>query len=306
MANLQKKSSMPKLLVSVASYRDPDLANTIRSAYDNAKHPEQLFFSVFSQAEENEHPDLSFVPESQMSYKKAHWSESQGACWAREIANRDISGDYFLQIDSHSRFLPHWDKLITSAYKKAQGFWGNRIILTRYPDPFELDDNGNAELFSQPNFFKIETYWHEPSEMVASRWADVVDTTNGDEQFYLSAGCIFTEVSLMKQLPYDPELYFVGEEFSMALRAYTRGIRLITPTVKFMLTNYNRANSKRRFHWQDHEQWHQLNRKSYERVGKMMDGNLTDIYGIGSKFLFEQYQKLIGIDFASKRQIISE
>jgi glycosyltransferase involved in cell wall biosynthesis len=297
---------MPKLTVSVASYRDPDLANTIRSALENAKHPEQLFFSVFSQAEDDEHADLSFVPEANIKYQKAHWSESMGACWAREIANRDIDGDYILQIDSHSRFLPHWDKLIVSAYKKAQGFWGNRIFMTNYPDPFELDDDGEAVLLAQTTFFKIDTYWHEPSEMVSSKWADVVDTTNGDEQFFLSAGCLFSEVSLFKQVPYDPELYFVGEEFSMAMRAYTRGIRLVTPTVKFMLTNYNRANSKRRFHWQDHEQWHQLNRRSYERVGEMMAGNQTGIYGIGSKFLFDQYQKLIGIDFASKRQIIAE
>ena len=292
------------ITISVASYRDPDLIKTIKSAYENAAHPDRLHFAVFSQAEEEEHPDLSFV--TNLRYDKAHWSDSLGACWARAKATADLTSDYVLQIDSHSRFLPEWDKLLISAYKKAQGFWGNRIWLTNYPDSFELDESGKTVLKPQQTFYKLDAYWHEESRMVQGKWADVRDTVNGDEQFFMSANCMFTEVSLMQQVPYDAELYFTGEEPSLALRAYTRGMRLISPTVKFMFTNYNRPNSKRRLHWEDHEHWGLLNKKSYERLAGIMTGQRRDIYGVGSMALFEQYQKVTGIDLASKTQIISQ
>jgi hypothetical protein len=92
------------IFLSIASYRDPDLINTVKSAYENAKNKESLFFSVFSQAENEEHPDLSFIPESQIRYSKTHWSESKGACWARSRSTNNLKEKYFLQIDSHSRF----------------------------------------------------------------------------------------------------------------------------------------------------------------------------------------------------------
>jgi hypothetical protein len=141
--------------------------------------------------------------------------------------------------------------------------------------------------------------------MVQGEWADVVDTANGDEQYFMSANSMFAEVKLMQEIPYDAELYFTGEEPSLALRAYTRGIRLISPTIKFMFTNYNRPNSKRRLHWEDHPQWHELNRKSYDRLKQIMSGDTTlGKYGISSKFLFQQYQRVTGIDLAQKSQSI--
>lgn len=288
-----------RIFVSIASYRDPDLINTIKSAVDNATYPDNLIFSVFSQAEESEHPDLSFVKE--LRYHKAHWAESLGACWARERANRNLEGDYFLQIDSHSRFLPGWDKLLVLAYKRAQSFWGNRIFFTNYPDPFELDLAGEPQLFAQAAFFKLKAYWHDESKMVQGEWADVVDTINGDEQYFMSANSMFAEIKLMQEIPYDAELYFTGEEPSLALRAYTRGIRLISPTIKFMFTNYNRPNSNRRLHWEDHPNWGELNRKSYERLKLIMSGDTSlGKYGIGSKYLYQQYQRMTGINFGDK------
>ena len=110
---------MDKIFISIASYRDPDLINTIKNCYDNALNKEQLFFSILSQAEDVEHPDLSFIPSSQIRYIKVHWSESLGACWARSITSKDLLGDFFLQIDSHSRFKNGWDRIIVDSFKKV-------------------------------------------------------------------------------------------------------------------------------------------------------------------------------------------
>jgi glycosyltransferase involved in cell wall biosynthesis len=285
------------IFVSIASYRDPDLINTVKSCYENSSNKDSLFFSIFSQAEDLEHPDLSFIPEGQIRYLKTHWSESRGACWARATSTRNIIGDYFLQIDSHSRFIKNWDIEILNNYKNAQDFWGNKIILTNYPDPFELSEESYL-LLPYETLKKIDAFWDKDLEVVGSKmpWSDVQDLENGDEVFYICAGCIFTTSDIMKQLPYDKDIYFYGEEPTLAIRAYTRGIRMISPVVKFMFTNYNLKNSKRRVHWEDNDFWGELQRTSSIRVSDIVQNKKPmGKYGIKSPLLFEQYQKIVGI-----------
>ena len=286
------------IFISIASYRDPDLVNTVKSCYNNAQNKKLLFFSVFSQAEYSEHADLSFIPQNQIRYLKTHWSESKGVCWARSIANNNLQGKYFLQIDSHSRFVKNWDTSIISNYSKSKTFWGDRLILTNYPDPFELKENLYIEL-PFDSLKKIEPIWNSAEKIVVSKmpWSDVQDTEYGDETMHLCAGCVFTTKGIMEEVPYDENIYFEGEEFSIALRAYTRGIRIVSPTVKFMFTNYNIKNSKRRTHWQDNPLWNDMSLKSKKRLAEILSGNTElGIYGIGSLLLFEQYKKIVGIN----------
>lgn len=285
------------IFVSIASYRDPDLLNTVKSCYENADNKNLLFFSIFSQAEDEEHADLSFIPKNQIRYIKTHWSESKGACWARSIANTNIIGTYFLQIDSHSRFVLAWDTKIINNYDKSKSFWGNRLILTNYPDPFELDEDSYKE-FPYESLKKIEPSWSPELKIVVSKmpWSDVQDTEYGDETSHICAGCIFTTTKIIKEIPYDENIYFEGEESSLAIRAYTRGIRMVSPTTKFMFTNYNLKNSKRHVHWQDNPSWGAMRLKSDIRLAEILSGT-TELgdYGIKSPLLFEQYQKIVGI-----------
>jgi hypothetical protein len=298
---------MDQIYISIASYRDPDLINTVRNCWDSAYQKDRLHFSIVSQAEDNEHPDLSFIPDEQISYVKMNWSEAKGACWARSIASEGAFGTYFLQIDSHSRFLPSWDSLITQNYTKVSKYWGKKIILTNYPDPFTVDENGADKYINYQNLRKLDAYWDEDSKMIQSwyDWPDVIETTRGDEVFFLSGNSMFCPVDVIKEVPYDKELYFTGEEPSMALRAYTRGIKLISPIVKYMYTNYLREVPPRRLHWEDHKDWGALNKKSYERLAKIMTGDKSlGVYGIGDEELYKLYQFKTGINLEDKYDII--
>jgi hypothetical protein len=291
------------IFINIASYRDPDLVNTVRSCFENANNKENIFFSIFSQAEDWEHPDLFFIPDNQIRYQKVHWSESLGVCWARLRSSQPILGDFYLQIDSHSRFVSGWDDLIINNFYSAKDFWGDRIILTNYPDPFEIAEDGTDNLINYNGLRKIEAIWPDSSNILQgdSEWPLVVDTLHGDEQFYLAGGNMFSTTKLISEIPYDENLYFIGEEPTLAIRAYTRGIRLISPTVKFMYSNYNRENSKRPLHWEDSSRWWNLNIESFKRIKRVFAGDQSlGIYGIGSPQLFLQYQKIIGIDFSTK------
>jgi hypothetical protein len=290
------------IFVSIASYRDPDLLATVKSCYDNSAAKDSLFFSIVSQAEEFEHPDLSFIPESQIRYVRVDWRESQGVCWARSIAQKDIKELFFLQIDSHSRFVPNWDSLIVSSFYKSSERWGEDIILTNYPDPFEVNDDGTDNLLHNGETKKFYPVWDDSTKMVqaASDWPGVEDLVYGDEVLFLSANSLFTTSAVISKLPYDPDIYFTGEEFSLAIRAYTRNIKMISPTVKYMFTKYNRENVKRRFHWQDHKLWWRLNSESYQKVYSIIREDDLGDFGIGSSDLFSEYQKRVGIDLKLK------
>lgn len=297
------------IFISIASYRDPDLINTVKSAYDNAYHKQSLFFSVVSQAEESEHPDLSFIPENQLRYTKVHWEETKGACWAREIASRDIQQYYFLQIDSHSRFRKHWDLTLVQGYKKCQTHWGNKIIMSNYPDSFEIDWDTNPpsdRLNEWKDFYRLKADWDEANRMVVARWEVCEPVEFGHEVFFVSANNLFCESSFIREVPYDSELYFTGEEPSLALRFYTRGYKIINPPVKYMYTNYSRANAKRNLHWEDKkDDWWKLNQLSYRRLAKIMTGDLSlGVYGIGSIELFKEYQEKSNVYLEDKYDII--
>lgn len=297
---------MNKIFISIASYRDPDLINTVLDCYKNASNRSNLFFSILSQAEDYEHPDLFLIPDNQLRYNKVHWSESMGACWARSITSENIIGDYFLQIDSHSRFKKNWDSLILDDYKKCQSHWGKDIVLSNYPDSFTIDwENNKDELKPFDNFYKLRAEWDDAAKMVVPRWEECQELEFGHEVFFVSANNLFCSTEIMKQVPYDKELYFTGEEPSLALRFYTRGFKIINPTIRYMYTNYDRDNGKRNFHWVDHVDWHLLNKKSYQRLSKIMTGDTSlGVFGIGSYELFKEYQEKTGIFLEDKKEII--
>ena len=291
------------IFISIASYRDPDLINTVKSAWDNANLKNNLFFSIVSQAKDNEHPDLSFIPESQINYIKVDSDESKGACWAREIASRNIKGKFFFQIDSHSRFRNNWDLIIKNSYKECQSKWGEMIVLSNYPDSYIIDWDIKQDVLKEfDNFFKLRASWDKQARMIVAEWEVCEPIEFGHEVFFVSANNLFCLSEIMNKVPYDEELYFTGEEPSLALRFYTRGIKIINPPSRYMYTNYDRENGKRNFHWEDRkDDWWELDQLSYQKLAKILTGDLTlGKYGIESLDLFKEYQEKTGIFLEDK------
>ena len=143
--------------------------------------------------------------------------------------------------------------------------------------------------------------------MIQAEWYKTKNTEFGDEIYFVSANSLFTTSEIMNRIPYDEQIYFTGEEPSLAIRAYTRSIKIISPSIKYMYTNFNRDNGKRSFHWSDDPEWWKLNRNSYIRLAEIMTGNKDfGIYGIDSVELFKEYQNKTGINlFEKKDEILS-
>ena len=67
---------------------------------------------------------------------------------------------------------------------------------------------------------------------------------------FLSAGFLFAPGYFCQEVPYDPELYFLGEEAAMTLRAFTHGYDLFHPCETIVWHDYVRSDAVK--HWDDH------------------------------------------------------
>ena len=131
------------IYVSVASYRDPECTPTIEDLYERAKNPERIRVAIIDQrtdddpyctrpavpCEENPNQTLCRFRHLIDVYEIAA-PLSIGPVFARHLANRMYRGEYFaMQVDSHVRFIEHWDDSLVSQWKSAQNEMG---IITTY------------------------------------------------------------------------------------------------------------------------------------------------------------------------------
>ena len=86
------------IFISIASYRDPELIRTIKSAIDNAAKPNELYFGIVVQEFDKDIPDLSWIKNAEILIM--HPKDARGAGYARAIAmDRYDNQDYYLQVD---------------------------------------------------------------------------------------------------------------------------------------------------------------------------------------------------------------
>ena len=73
--------------------------------------------------------------------------------------------------------------------------------------------------------------------------------------FLISAGFLFSESSMIEDVPYDPNLYFEGEETTLSLRLFTNGYDVFhIPRIPLFHCYVDYSNSaKRPMHWNEEE-----------------------------------------------------
>ena len=291
------------IFISIASYRDPELERTIHSAIDNAENPQDLHFGVFLQEFEQNEPDLSWVPN--LTIEKVHPKLAKGAGYARAQIVPMYSGqDYFLQIDSHTIFEKDWDVLCIDQYTRAQKIANNpKIILSSFPLPFYVESNKEVSIIKNSKIQLPYPTKQKPKLTKRNEWTAervlLSSKTNPEESTTILAGFIFSTGDLIKEVPYDPEISFFGEELCFAVRAWTRGWDIYSPCKVILYHFYYRQEYSKI--WKDknlrNTSWKELENMSREKQKKILCGLEGGIYGHGSVRTIEQYEEITGIDF---------
>lgn len=292
---------MKSIFISIPAYKDSELIPTLRDLFNNSSGKYSLHPFILLQ-EDTETLPLK-LKELQQEFTNINVipvdiKDSKGPCWARHWLQQFITHqEYYLQLDSHHRFIPNWDTLIIEQLLMCPP----KSLLTCYPAPYE-----------PPNIFPPH---HVPTKLIATGFDDngivniegsqpIINSLTPVQGNLLAGGFILAPSNFCLEVPYDPQLYFKGEEISLAVRAWTHGWNIYHPSQIMLYHYYTRKGVSK--HWDDNTEWVTMNKLSLDRIKTLLDiehihphVNLG-IYGLGNLRTLQEYQSTFGIDFKNK------
>ena len=302
---------MAKIFVSIAAYRDPELLPTLKDLLANADNPNELSICIgWQHSEEDTWDNLDeYKEDSRFTIIDLDYKESKGVCWMRSEIQKFYNGEeFYFQLDSHHRFEKGWDSILKDFinYLRVKGH--KKPLMSAYM-PGYFPEKDPADRVNEVWGLNIDRFM--PAGAIFLRPHHVDNWQNLKEPFptrFISAHFIFTLGSFVTDVPYDPYLYFHGEESSLAARAYTYGYDMFAPHRPFVWHEYERNGKKR--HWDDSQDWKMRDDASYARIRKLfgMDPGCTPCqrrallpYGFGPVRSLEDYEKYAGLKFSTRQ-----
>lgn len=218
---------MKTILISIGCYEDPDIMKTVVDMYAHALHPERLRIVVILQTDT---PELFPLPPYVEVYRfPRSWGTGCGRPRA-EVMRLWAGEDYFFQTDSHMRFESNWDELLIQELERCPS---DKPVLTTLPPNFVIATGKKQD--SVICQLKICAMWEHiprPQGTQLTGQHDVPPPTP-----CLAGGVLFTHGKVC-MIPYDPYMYFHGEEHVYNMRLWTSGYSNFTPRFNFCYHAY--------------------------------------------------------------------
>ncbi|WP_329503097.1 GlcNAc-transferase family protein [Klebsiella aerogenes] len=314
------------IFISIASYRDNELYPTIVDLVKNAAHPHELNIAVCWQDEEDlsqfELKGITFSPSWKTNsfpvYRaqfmgatlfiiNMHFTQSAGTGFARYLCETLYNNEqYFLQIDSHCRFTTGWDEemigILESLRKQS-----DKPMLSTYPPDYQPGKPEQRASFTSRLIFK-----RFMDDGISLQDSCPMQASEPQRNCYLAGGFVFADGHYVRNVPNDPQVFFYGEEISMAVRAYTHGYDAYTPHKILLWHHYGRSGSPKV--WDDHTDhakvkglvthtWFERDHVSKQRVRAVLGLGepLKDIYGCGSSRSLADFTRASGLCFQTRQ-----
>jgi len=244
-----------KIFVSIASYRDSQLTITIDSLLANQSGENIIIIGTCMQDTEENYNDFKYKNHPNVRISFIPYKEAKGVGFARNLIQQELfeNEDYFLQIDSHSRAIKNWDKILINQINSCPTY---KAILSTYPNAFDVFDE-NETYFNHNTcpYLKIN-HIHDDGKMhIVS--AGIVEGNIPMLGFWVAAGFLFTRKEWTKEVIYSKEFYFTGEEDYLSVMSHIKGWDIYIPNSSTIWHDYtdNRIQSPKKYrplHWEDH------------------------------------------------------
>jgi len=292
------------IFISIACYRDPEVIPTVKDAYNKAKFKSNLIFGIYAQmAEEDNKLDFSFINDNQIRLLIKPHFKARGPSYARYIIYNKLYKDelFYLQIDSHSRFIENWDEELVNMLLSLKA---NSVIST-YPKGYQLNSD-YLQKDRRMNVMKLKKIRDG-----IPIWESQMKELDGMQRnLFWAAGYSFCYGVIFKFVPFDPYLknLFWGEEFLMSIRFYTNNIKIYTPNKDVVYTLWSR--NYRHTFWELKEKlgskftvYGFLSFLRLCKIGGLYEGDIfrekigkkLDKYGLGRKKKLERFYEKSGI-----------
>ncbi|WP_059412364.1 GlcNAc-transferase family protein [Cupriavidus basilensis] len=326
----------PTIFVQMASYRDPELIPTLRDLIERADRPDMLRIVVCWQHALHETVSEFFARgfakwrldasgqhtvhtlaygDASIELIDVPHMASQGACWARNLIQQQYRAErYTLQLDSHHRFVDGWDSQLTDMLESLRAASPKPVLTAYLPSYFPHDDPGGR----RQNQLEMRFSHFSKRGVVVfcpARLSHATPRQPVPARFY-SGHFTFADGSFSVEVQHDPQYFFLGEEISIAARAYTHGYDLYHPHRLIAWHEYTRKGRTKI--WDDHSAqakadgaipmyWGERDNMSYQRNRALfgIDGEPRGDaefgpYGLGSERTLAEYETYAGIDFTHR------
>lgn len=292
------------IFISIACYRDPEVIPTVKDAYEKAKYKSNIVFGIYAQmAEEDQKLEFPFINEKQLRLLVKPHINARGPAYARYIIYNKLYKNelFYLQIDSHSRFIENWDEELIDMLLSLKA----NSVISSYPRGYNLNSN-NLPQEKSVNVLKLKKIRN--GIPILTSYTETL--TAPKRNLFWAAGYSFCYGAIFRFVPFDPHLknLFWGEEFLMSIRFFTHNIKIFAPHKNIVFTLWTR--DYRHTFWElkdiigsKFEIYGFLSNLRLYSIGKLYDAGVfkekisQDIekYGIGTKKNVEEYFEKTGI-----------
>ena len=298
------KKAPPTIYIQIASYRDPELLNTLRDCIRTAERPDQLRFGIGWQHSPYESWDNldPYINDSRFRIIDIDYRDAKGPCWIRHQLNEKYSGEtYTLQLDSHHRFTQNWDTTLITMLESLRTPKCKKPLLSSYLPSFE-PSNDPASRLEAPWVMEFDRFAPEgPVHFLPHTIDDWAERTSPIPTRFVSGHFIFTTGKFCQEVKYDPTYYFHGEEINLSVRAYMAGYDLYAPHRVVMWHEYTREGKKK--HWDDHTNWPELDKQSHAHNRELLgidDATSSKLLKKRTRTL-KEYEQYAGLEFSTRR-----
>jgi hypothetical protein len=293
---------MSTIFVQIASYQDHELEPTILDCIEKLSGDHEIHFGVALCYCE----DTISVPDvPNLKIIKSQAPNNLGVGIARFLANSLYDNeDYYLQVDSHTRFIENWDREIVNCYEYYKENGLNPVITT-YPARYWYEDN-ILKLDENMSVTYID-FKHDDNELFKSKkfLHQTAKPNQLDNLFTksVSGGSIFSSGKISSIEP-NKVMFNWGEEMIYAIRLFTHGYDLVLPQKQYLYHLYydheNVEGNKRNLSGKDFPELSQeIYDNSFNEVKRIIEGNVVGDQELGTERTLEDYAYYAQIEFKS-------
>jgi hypothetical protein len=303
------------IFVNIASFRDDQLVRTINSCLSQAKYPENIRIGLCWQYDETEDTTV-FDNDPRIKIHKVFWKDVEGSvCWARHLVQDKFFNDedFYMQVDSHTIFAKDWDEMLMGMYSELPNpksiisigppyYYDMTAVAALPPLDGEVVEERDGILYdAQVKKQKIDNI-NPHSSYFTYGFLPADNLEKPIPSRHISAAIVFAPGFWVREVPYDPNLYFHGEESTLAMRSWTRGWDLFNPN-KFVAWHLKYYFPDRLRHWNTFDQniINDMAQKSVERHHRILrnidGGKDLGIYGLGNERSIKEWEIYSGVSY---------
>jgi hypothetical protein len=296
---------MSSIFIQIPSYHDYEIGRTVRDAIKKSSGNNIINFGLHVSYYKNNDLDIPNLDNVKVKISEAPENLGQGT--SRYIANEFYNGeDYYLQIDSHTRFAKNWDESFIENYNLYKEL-GLKPVLSCYPGSYEYGENGLTS-FNESANVSYTDFIEELSFLNNGHIPHQRAVPNPPENIFtrsVSGGSIFSDGSIAEIKP-NKDMYFWGEEILTAVRLYTHGYDLLLPKKQNLYHLYydssKREKNQRRQVGEDFPDLiRDIDKKSNYELGRILDNSIIGPDALGSARTLKEYELFAGINFIDKK-----